>query len=555
MSDPMTNVEIEDVLSSIRRLVSEDLRGPDRAGGSAQDKVQTAFVQSIVPQKRVIAAPAAQAKLVLTPALRVTPVVDDISGRADTDGNEVLAAKGAAASDAGHEGLWTEDARADAATARAATDERALDLEDASPHAGMPDGSGAQPAAETDPVEARGSSAWREAAGWSGTLYDAAAARAAVEFAGDDPDEDRAGQDPVTLESTIAELEAAVAGIDDGFEPDGTPPDGDYAGPVMHFRGGADGDIVAAEAWNTRTAGADAMEQTAVPQDAQIGLEQTEADVAPEAGLGADPDADVIRAQTYGVGDDSGDADDGDLYVIGGYEPAPEGMHRDDEALVAPISGFAMDLPGADEEDGPGEPSAFTSESALREHAAGDGLTAAVAAARAVGARRLTLAVSPEDVEGLVPGTADGAGGSALLGSGGTAETARSPRIIRPAEFGHAGAPESEAAALRRAAITGPAPDDGAEEDGLFRHMGGEASVGSDAVPRTDGRHAANDDDDAGVLDAADEVVIDADALRELVAEIIREELQGALGERITRNVRKLVRREIARALETRPLE
>ncbi len=45
------------------------------------------------------------------------------------------------------------------------------------------------------------------------------------------------------------------------------------------------------------------------------------------------------------------------------------------------------------------------------------------------------------------------------------------------------------------------------------------------------------------------------DMLRDLVAEIIREELQGALGERITRNVRMLVRREINRALEARGLE
>ncbi|TFL17033.1 hypothetical protein [Jannaschia formosa] len=35
------------------------------------------------------------------------------------------------------------------------------------------------------------------------------------------------------------------------------------------------------------------------------------------------------------------------------------------------------------------------------------------------------------------------------------------------------------------------------------------------------------------------------EALRELIAEIVRQELAGALGERITRNVRKLVRREL----------
>ena len=41
----------------------------------------------------------------------------------------------------------------------------------------------------------------------------------------------------------------------------------------------------------------------------------------------------------------------------------------------------------------------------------------------------------------------------------------------------------------------------------------------------------------------------------ELVTEIVRQELQGALGERITRNVRKLVRREIHRALTSHELE
>lgn len=42
---------------------------------------------------------------------------------------------------------------------------------------------------------------------------------------------------------------------------------------------------------------------------------------------------------------------------------------------------------------------------------------------------------------------------------------------------------------------------------------------------------------------------IDEQILRELVGDIVRKELQGALGERITRNVRKLVRREIHRML------
>lgn len=52
-----------------------------------------------------------------------------------------------------------------------------------------------------------------------------------------------------------------------------------------------------------------------------------------------------------------------------------------------------------------------------------------------------------------------------------------------------------------------------------------------------------------------DETILDEESLRELVAEIVRQELQGALGERITRNVRKLVRREIHRALTSHELE
>jgi hypothetical protein len=52
-----------------------------------------------------------------------------------------------------------------------------------------------------------------------------------------------------------------------------------------------------------------------------------------------------------------------------------------------------------------------------------------------------------------------------------------------------------------------------------------------------------------------DDQVIDEEALRDLVSEIVRSELQGALGERITRNVRKLVRREIHRALTAQEME
>jgi len=69
----------------------------------------------------------------------------------------------------------------------------------------------------------------------------------------------------------------------------------------------------------------------------------------------------------------------------------------------------------------------------------------------------------------------------------------------------------------------------------------------------TDEPTTASQHDDAAPF-GADEY-LDEEMLRDLVSEIVRSELQGALGERITRNVRKLVRREIHRALTSQDLE
>ena len=60
-----------------------------------------------------------------------------------------------------------------------------------------------------------------------------------------------------------------------------------------------------------------------------------------------------------------------------------------------------------------------------------------------------------------------------------------------------------------------------------------------------DGTDADENSEDLDV----DDLPLNEDALRAMVATVIREELKGALGERITRNVRKMVRREIANAL------
>ncbi len=119
--------------------------------------------------------------------------------------------------------------------------------------------------------------------------------------------------------------------------------------------------------------------------------------------------------------------------------------------------------------------------------------------------------------------------------------------------------PDADADAVRKpyqrlaqdADICAPrlAQDESAEPSGdivddPFADLGEDYSVDA----KTAGAH--HDDN----LLAADEEFLDEDALRDLVSDIVRQELQGALGERITRNVRKLVRREIHRALTSQDL-
>lgn len=73
MSDAMSSVEIEDVLSSIRRLVSEDLRPAPRPVPAEEASSQRAAANTPVVTPP---GPATDDKLLLTPALRVVPEAD-----------------------------------------------------------------------------------------------------------------------------------------------------------------------------------------------------------------------------------------------------------------------------------------------------------------------------------------------------------------------------------------------------------------------------------------------------------------------------------------------
>lgn len=74
------------------------------------------------------------------------------------------------------------------------------------------------------------------------------------------------------------------------------------------------------------------------------------------------------------------------------------------------------------------------------------------------------------------------------------------------------------------------------------------------AVPPMD-TVSRQDTSSAPSVPGSSDAILDEESLRELVNSLLREELQGALGERITRNVRKLVRREIQRALTAQELD
>lgn len=117
-----------------------------------------------------------------------------------------------------------------------------------------------------------------------------------------------------------------------------------------------------------------------------------------------------------------------------------------------------------------------------------------------------------------------------------------------------------------------PAEDEDDSDSGPSEEAEAEATVEPEAArpeePQDDSEperpdHAEDDmesrdtqDDDTPLWqDERADAYLDEEALRDMVSEIVRQELQGALGERITRNVRKLVRREIHRALSSHELD
>lgn len=137
-----------------------------------------------------------------------------------------------------------------------------------------------------------------------------------------------------------------------------------------------------------------------------------------------------------------------------------------------------------------------------------------------------------------------------------TAETVPQVAWVEDEEDWPDTAPLKFAAHRRFGAVEQPQPESAGQTAGAAPEPA-QAAVDASATAAPDpagfatARPAAPEQ---GLFDG-DAPGIDEEMLRDVVREIIREELAGTLGERITRNVRKLVRVEINRALTAREFE
>ncbi len=437
MSDPRSNLEIMDVLSSIRRLVSGDLKAVPKELPADAPKAEDAAEGQPEP-----AAAPGVARFVLTPALRVAEADLGSEAEALQDAGDDLHPGTASES----QQAWREDAQADEAAVR--------------PKA-------------------------------TGDLATIAAAKSA------------------SLEETIAELEAAVGEIETGFEPDsGDAVDAEPAPLVQNIWKAGRAAVKPAGEFHGIMAGFDAMTaledrldspitaellsdasprvpsdfRRATPHDGRATPELPERlPEAPSAAKAAPPAEPAGAARfegTLAAHSKEWTGEDREIAT-----EAEAGFEDEMEAGVAADAGEAgEDLIGA---AGPGEPVADDGSAADRQSSDPESGAAA------------------QDAANLAPGR---------LHFGGNA-AARS-LIFRPDAAKHDDA---------------PLPLDAVNE--------GEAD---------DGQDAGGDD----LFDPLNASEIDIDMLRDMVSEIIREELRGTLGERITRNLRQLVRREIERALE-----
>ena len=211
MSDPVTNIEIEDVLSSIRRLVSDEARAAERG------EKEPSFSSGVPPQSVELeeersdevmesTAPKAAPALVLTAALRIVLEHENEAEKADTEDS---APEGEGASD--DDTLILTQVHSEDDTAQVFTEEAEAEQDVADDHA-------TNTTDETYENEVRA----REE-------HDVPAPEMREEAVADSEDQDATPEEQVTIEDKIAALEALISRTDSEFEPDGEEQGGNAA--------------------------------------------------------------------------------------------------------------------------------------------------------------------------------------------------------------------------------------------------------------------------------------------------------------------------------------
>jgi hypothetical protein len=223
----------------------------------------------------------------------------------------------------------------------------------------------------------------------------------------------------------------------------------------------------------------------------------------------------------------------------------------------------ASDVPSAFE---PGQPPAsdFDSEAAaeaetgLPDSESGDDIDAAggavgeseTDASAADSADRDVLA--DDDIAAEAPEDASPVTGQSVFAE--VMETDRDRQAARADAADHVDVSDADASEGAGPVASATVQEDTADEEAALEGAVA-AGVASAMAEVDEGAEMDRDRADGVDLGADEEGFLDEETLRRIVAEVVREELQGALGERITRNVRKLVRREIRLVLAADELD
>ncbi len=502
MSDPVTNHDIEDVLSSIRRLVAQgDTRKMEEMGkSSARLTMPTADASTapVTPENDDVSAkPELIERLVLTPAFRVTPQADAVpAAPAPVAAAEPEPAFDAAVREPESDVIPTKDDRPIPAPAQSPSERASLEATIAELEAAVnsrsdewePDGTEEAKPTDFHAVFVNKLDAIRPSRFMRRkTTADEPSADETVKTQVAEATDDVASFETAeALETTSTEAPSTETSLNDAV--------------IDHVAEAVQEEL--AEAF---------PHLTAADEDPDQDETFAEASLTPKADTnGHDGLHDVVEepATTNGVHQ----IDEADSTVIRlAPESAPQQDHGrvPEDVTATPVAPFTV-VPEA-------------SEPASMEEVA----EAAAAEPEMSVADAATVELTPE-AEQPVAREVDVE----------VAELAETAVVDEPATFRRASSfqevydPVAEATADAAEA---------AEDAGDI--YGDELAPDPDA-PGTEVTAAAP----AGQL-------MDPDMVRDMVSQMIREELQGEMGERITRNVRKLVRREINRVLSAQEFE